>query len=110
MGNAYILRPRRSRGDAEDIELIVARHRGPQASAEEVQLEQHYAFLVTKKPNQQDIEIIVKGQPRDTIEEALDYILERTEDLMQEMLLRHGKQIDSLGCCLACTRAIKAAP
>ena len=109
LGNAYILRPRRSRGDAEDISLIVARHTQPVPSAEETPLRQHYAFLVTRKNNSQGIEIVVKGMPRDTIEEALEWMLERTEDLVQEMLARHGRQIDSLGCCLECSRAVKNA-
>ena len=109
LGNAYILRPRRSRGDAEDISLIVARHTHPVPSAEETPLCQHYAFLVTRKNNSQDIEIVVKGMPRDTVEEALEWMLERTEDIIQEMLARHGRQIDTIGCCLECSRAVKNA-
>ena len=107
LGNAYILRPRRSRGDAEDISLIVARHTHPVSSAEEAPLCQHYAFLVTRKNNSQDIEIVVKGLPRDTVEEALEWMLGRTEDIIQEMLARHGRQIDSIGCCIECSRAVK---
>ena len=109
LGNAYILRPRRSRGDAEDISLIVARHKQPVPSAEEAPLSQHYAFIVTRKNNSPDIEIVVKGMPRDTVEEALEWMLERTEDIVQEMLMRHGRHIDSLGCCLECNRAVKNA-
>jgi len=105
LGNAAILRPRKLKD--EDIELIVAKRRSPQASAEEVPLVQHYAFLVSRRTGEEDINIIVKGQPKDTIEEALEWMLDRTETIMEQMLLKHGRNIDSLGCCIACSRAVK---
>ncbi|KAK5137548.1 hypothetical protein LTR08_008528 [Meristemomyces frigidus] len=105
LGNASILRPRRDKN--EEISLILARHRPPIPSAEETPLSQHYAFLVTRKQNSQDIEIVVKGVPRDTVEEALEWMLERTEDIVHDMLVRHGRQIDSMGCCVECNRTVK---
>ena len=109
IGNASILRPRRARGDADEISLIVARHKNLIGSAEEEPQCQHYAFIVARKNNSPDIEIVVKGMPKDTVEEALEWMLERTEDIMQEMLARHGRPIDTLGCCSVCLRAVKNA-
>lgn len=106
LGNAAILKPRKVKD--EDIELIVVKRRGRQESAEEVPLEQHYAFLVTRKANENDINIVVKGQPKDTIEEALEWMLDRTETIMEKMLTTHGKNVESLGCCFECIRVLKA--
>ncbi|TKA69174.1 hypothetical protein B0A55_09579, partial [Friedmanniomyces simplex] len=76
LGNAAILRPRKR---DDDIHLIVAKHKSRQESAEEIPLEQHYAFLVQRKATETDINIVLKGEPRDTIEEALEWMLDRTE-------------------------------
>ena len=105
LGNAAVLRPRKSK--EEDIELIVTKKRGIQASAEEIAIEHHYAFLVSRKTGEYDINIIVKSPPRDTIEEALEWMLERTETIIEQMLLRHGKNIDGPGCCVACHRCMR---
>ncbi|KAK5695492.1 hypothetical protein LTR97_009001 [Elasticomyces elasticus] len=102
LGNAAILKPRKR---DDEIQLIVARHKSPQHSAEEVPLVQHYAFLVQRKYNETDINIVLKGEPRDTIEEALEWMLERTETVMEEMLLRHGTHVSG-GCCLDCGRSL----
>ncbi|TKA26429.1 hypothetical protein B0A50_05265 [Salinomyces thailandicus] len=94
LGNAAVLRPRRTKD--EDIELIVTKRRGIQASAEELVIDQHYAFLVSRKTGELDINIILKGQPRDTVEEALEWMLDRTETVLGQMLVQHGKNINSL--------------
>ncbi|KAK4896051.1 hypothetical protein LTR27_005908 [Elasticomyces elasticus] len=102
LGNAAILKPRKR---DERCELVVAKHASPQYSAEEVPLVQHYAFLVQRKYNETDINIVLKGEPRDTIEEALEWMLERTETVIEEMLLRHGTHVSG-GCCLDCGRTL----
>ena len=89
------------------MELVVAKHTAPMGSAEETASEQHYAFLVMRKPNEIDISIVVKGQPKDTIEEALEWMLDRTQTIMEEMLLRHGKHTPETGCCPACRRTLR---
>jgi len=104
LGNANILRPRKG---TETIELIVAKRNVPQASAEEMPRESHYAFLVTRGVGDRDIEILLKGKPRDTIEEALSEMLERSEVLMEEVLLRHGQHSKMTGCCLECTMMVR---
>ncbi|KAK0928633.1 hypothetical protein LTR29_017305 [Friedmanniomyces endolithicus] len=82
LDNAAILRPRK-RDDA--IHLILAKHTSPrQASAEEVPLQQHYAFLVQRKVTDTEIQIMLKGEPRDSIEEALEWMLERTQTVVGE--------------------------
>jgi hypothetical protein len=107
LGNAAIIKPRKR--SEEPIELVVAKHKTPQASAEEVAVVSHYAFLVCRKSGEKEIDIILKGKPRDTVEEALEEMLDRTEGLMEEVLLRHGKHAESLGCCIECSRAVRGA-
>lgn len=106
LGNAAILKPR-ERDDP--VELIVAKHQPSiyQPSAEEPPPAiSHYAFLVMRKPKEFDIHIVLKGEPRDSIEEALEFLLERTQTVMEEMLLKHGRHMDS-GCCVACGRSLR---
>lgn len=102
LGNAAVLKPRKR---DEEIHLIIAKHQQAQPSAEELPLVQHYAFLVQRKATETDINIVMKGEPRDTIEEALEWMLDRTEAVMEEMLLRHGTHVSS-GCCIDCGRAL----
>lgn len=33
----------------------------------------------------------VQGEPRDTVEEALEWMLERTECMMHDIVVRHGR-------------------
>ncbi|KAK0866595.1 hypothetical protein LTR87_014942 [Friedmanniomyces endolithicus] len=103
LGNAAILRPRKR---DDDIHLILAKHTSPrQASAEEVPPQQHYAFLVQRKVTETDIQIMLKGEPRDSIEEALEWMLERTQTVVGEVLARHGTHTSG-GCCMECARSI----
>ncbi|KAK3079221.1 hypothetical protein LTR53_020604, partial [Teratosphaeriaceae sp. CCFEE 6253] len=46
LGNAEVFKPRKRH---DTISLIVAKHASRQESAEEIPLEQHYAFLVQRK-------------------------------------------------------------
>jgi hypothetical protein len=104
LGNASILKPR----DRDDeIHLIVAKHTPThQASAEEIVVDQHYAFLVMRRYKELDVQIILKGEPRDTIEEALEWMLDRTEGIMEEILLRHGTHAVT-NCCVNCSRMLR---
>ncbi|KAI6892645.1 hypothetical protein KC334_g13268, partial [Hortaea werneckii] len=45
----------------------------------------HYALLVKRTYSKKDVGIILKGEPRDSVEEALEWILERTETQIHEM-------------------------
>lgn len=98
LGNASMLKPKRR---DECIELIVAKHQGDTGQR------CHYAFLVTRRPGESDISIILKGKPKETVEDALEWLLERTEVLMEEILLRHAKVVDT-ECCFSCTKALRA--
>jgi len=80
LGNAEIMKPRKR---DDDMQLIVAKHAPRQESAEEIPVEQHYAFLVQRKCTETDINIVLRGEPRDTIEEALEWMLNRTETIME---------------------------
>ena len=51
----------------------------------------HYAVLCQRSYSKQDVKIIIKGEPRDTAEEALEWMLEKTECLMHDMIVRHGR-------------------
>ena len=65
----------------------------------------HYAALVTKHFSGPDLQVIILGEPQDTVEEALEWMLDRTEIIITGMLSRHRKQVGST-CCAACTRAL----
>lgn len=59
----------------------------------------HYAALVAR--GSIAIQQVLRGEPQETIEEALEWLLDRTEIIVAEMLEKHGKQMGS-GCCMAC--------
>jgi len=99
LGNANIWRPRKT---TEPIELVVARHKEETSSRES-----HYVFLVTRNPMEKDVEILLKSKPRDTIEEALDELLARSEVLIADVLLRHGRYVHETGCCTECREGLR---
>ncbi|EMC99406.1 hypothetical protein BAUCODRAFT_146357 [Baudoinia panamericana UAMH 10762] len=103
LGNAEILKPR---GCADPVEVILAKRKVPQASAEELAMEQHYAFLVVRRPKETEITILMKSEPHATVEAALEAMFDRTETIMEDVLLRHGS-FATAGCCLACNRAMR---
>jgi hypothetical protein len=104
LGNAAVLKPR----DRDDeIHLIVAKHAQPQHSAEELVLDQHYAFLVMRRYKEIDVQIVLKGEPKDTIEEALEWMLDKTQTVMEEVLLRHGTHATT-SCCINCSRTLRS--
>lgn len=67
----------------------------------------HYAALVARGTGQ--IQQILRGEAQDTVEEALEWLLDRTEIIVAEMLDKHGKQMTS-GCCMGCDGLLGALP
>ena len=51
----------------------------------------HYAVLVKRNPGGKTVKILVKGEPKDTVEEALEWMLERTEMMLHDLVVRFGK-------------------
>ena len=49
--------------------------------------------------------MLILGEPQDTVEEALEWMLDRTEIVITDMLSRHRKQVGT-GCCSACGHAV----
>ncbi|KAK5115261.1 hypothetical protein LTR62_001461 [Meristemomyces frigidus] len=103
LGNAQVIKPRQRE---DEIQLIVAKQVGPQDSAEEIPLTQHYAFLVMRKFKEQEIQIILKGEPQSSIDEALEWLADRTESVVADILQRHGVHATS-GCCRDCSRTLR---
>lgn len=66
----------------------------------------HYAALVNRSVDSTSIDMIILGEPQDTIEEALEWMLDRTQIVITDMMSRHRKQV-SAGCCFACTSVLK---
>ena len=66
----------------------------------------HYAALVSRhnfKCN--DIDMIMLGEPQDSVEQALEWMLDRTEIVITDMLSRHRKQATA-ACCLSCSQVL----
>ena len=66
----------------------------------------HYAALVYRTAMApKDIHMIMLGEPQDSIEEALEWMLDRTEIVITDMLSRHRKQATA-SCCTTCTKTL----
>lgn len=52
----------------------------------------HYAVLVRRHGSGQKIRIIIKGHAKSTVEEALEWMLEKTEMIMHDMVVQNGRQ------------------
>ena len=65
----------------------------------------HYAALVNRSFPSNEIHMLILGEPQDTVEEALEWMLDRTEIVITDMLSRHRKQVGT-GCCSACGHAV----
>ena len=61
----------------------------------------YYAAIVNRTILSNDIHVLILGEPQDTIEEALEWMLDRTQTLITDILSRHRKQV-GLGCCTTC--------
>ncbi|KAH9831300.1 hypothetical protein Tdes44962_MAKER08937 [Teratosphaeria destructans] len=110
LANAALLRPRKmARNWNHDLplDLVIARHTPPRPSAEDLPREQHRAILIHRKPGEAGIDMVLEGEPRDSIQECLEHLLRITEGIVEGMLVRHGRTSDGLGCCVECHRALK---
>ena len=67
----------------------------------------HYAAVVARHtdPQSPTVQVIILGEPQDTIEEALEWLLDRTEIVVTEMLGNHRKQATTT-CCRTCNHAL----
>ena len=61
---------------------------------------QHYAVLVHRSYDKTYMKIVLKGQPKDTVEEALEWMLERTEMEIHNMVAKYGRQTEDAECCM----------
>ncbi|KAK0258747.1 hypothetical protein LTR91_024125 [Friedmanniomyces endolithicus] len=66
---------------------------GPAASHGAV----HYAVLVRRSYEKEDIKMLIKGQPRNTVEGALEWMLERTERDVHDLVVRYGRVVSKVG-------------
>ncbi|KAI7239389.1 hypothetical protein KC330_g1918, partial [Hortaea werneckii] len=100
LANGSLLRPKddshTGRSSNDHIELVVAKLPAPtskstatsSADASSTGANKHYALLVKRTYSKKDVGIILKGEARDSVEEALEWILERTETQIHEMVSR----------------------
>ncbi|KAI6835718.1 hypothetical protein KC332_g16406 [Hortaea werneckii] len=114
LANGSLLRPKSDphhsgRSSGDHIELVVAKLTAaaatkpgaPAATASGAPTaDKHYALLVQRTYSKKDVGIILKGEPRDSVEEALQWILERTETQIHEMVSRYGRTSSGDGCCV----------
>ncbi|KAK3673473.1 hypothetical protein LTR78_006707 [Recurvomyces mirabilis] len=59
----------------------------------------HYAVLVKRSSSDREVRIVIKGEPRDSVEQALEWMLDRTEMAIHEHILRYGRN-EKDGCCV----------
>lgn len=57
----------------------------------------HYAVLMRRSGGSKTVKIIMRGEPKDTVEDALEWMLERTEMVMHDLVVRNGRP-DNDGC------------
>lgn len=69
----------------------------PSSSTSSTHEGKHYAVLMRRSGGSKTVRIIVRGEPRDSVEEALEWMLERTEMVMHDLVVRHGRP-DNDGC------------
>jgi hypothetical protein len=62
------------------------------SSSQELQANgnKHYAVLLRRSNSVSKVRVIIKGEPKDTVEEALEWMLERTEMVMHDMIVKSG--------------------
>jgi hypothetical protein len=59
----------------------------------------HYGVLIRRTTSKKDLYIILRGEPKDTVEEALEWMLERTEMMMHDLVVKNGK-VDNVAECV----------
>ncbi|KAK4546929.1 hypothetical protein LTR36_001661 [Oleoguttula mirabilis] len=121
LANGSIMKPRNNpeRPSDDHLELVVAKVGGmgpppgmsekqavaaaynqqPQASSSSAG-GKHYAILLQRSYTKKAVNIVVKGEPRDTVEEALEWLLEQTEVAIHDMVVKHGRSANDLECCV----------
>ena len=52
----------------------------------------HYAVLIRRSGSSTKIRVIIKGEPKDSVEEALEWMLERTQMIVHDMVVKYSKQ------------------
>ncbi|KAK0337508.1 hypothetical protein LTR91_015764 [Friedmanniomyces endolithicus] len=57
----------------------------------------HYAVLVRRSYDKDDIKILIKGQPQDNVVGALEWMLERTERDVHDLVVRCGRPVNKVG-------------
>ncbi|KAK6404616.1 hypothetical protein LTR95_018848, partial [Oleoguttula sp. CCFEE 5521] len=116
IANASVLKPRHNeeRSRADHIEVVVARLPSTSStlptwvpdekvdlrakseafskarSSAAVNAGMHYALLTKRTTSKSEVQIILRGAAKPTIEEALEDVLERTEALMHDHVLKYG--------------------
>ena len=115
LANAQVIKPRKKDWD---IDLVVARTKAPEPRSLQASLmgadteeptptvEKHFAVLLHRAEQGTEIVVLIEGQPQDTIEGALEYVLEKTEVVLQQMLVTHGRRADGF-CCTKCARSVR---
>ena len=58
----------------------------------------HYAVLI-KRASGSKINVIIQGEPKDTVEEAFEWMLEQTEMVLHDMVVKKGRPADE-ECCI----------
>ena len=116
LANAEVIKPRKKDWN---IDLVVARTKAPPPRSLQTSLmgadtenatptvEKHFAVLLHRGEQATEIIVLIEGQPQNSIEEALEYVLEKTEVVLQQMLVTHGRRADGF-CCTTCARSVRA--
>ncbi|KAH9825995.1 hypothetical protein Tdes44962_MAKER03778 [Teratosphaeria destructans] len=58
----------------------------------------HYALVVRRTYERRFLGILMQGEPRDSVEEALEWLLERMEREMHGMVFKYGKKVEHVDC------------
>lgn len=68
----------------------------------------HYAAVVARSTDPQvaKIDMVLQGEPQDTVEDALESLLDDSQGLVTDMLANHRKQVLPV-CCRACGQALR---
>ena len=88
-------RPSRTPATAQQAEFSI-----PTSSSTPGSGGQHYAVLVRRtRTSARDVHVLIQGEPKDSVEEALEWMLERTEMVMHDLLVKYAKPNED-GCCV----------
>lgn len=54
----------------------------------------HFAVLVYRTAHRKDLEVLLQGEPQDSVEEALEWMLDKTEKEISAVLVRNGVKVE----------------